>query len=190
MIEPLEKTWHTFVCNQESDLQFFYNIIGNYDPKNTVGSLEPIEDGDYQYFFSNNEELDQMGLDIYVPPQRHPKREHIELSKAIEKYFNPNQEDEAEQSFDLSEEEGKLATSSKSSHLDERLMEVTIHPIQFRRYKKSLRQFITRPQEFEYKDEEFLRSKILGNLFQVIQNKWREKLFVKITIRNDWSSEQ
>ena len=68
MIEPLESDWHTFVCNQESDLQFFYNIIGNHDPKNTVGSLEPIEDGDYQYFFSNNEELDQMGLDIWIQP--------------------------------------------------------------------------------------------------------------------------
>ena len=112
MIEPLESDWHTFVCNQESDLQFFYNIIGNHDPKNTVGSLEPIEDGDYQYFFSNNEELDQMGLEIWIQPWRNPKREVIELSKAIEKYCNPSLEDEAEQSVDLSEEEGKMATSS------------------------------------------------------------------------------
>ena len=97
-------------------MQFFYNIIGIHDPKNTVGSLEPIEDGDYQYFFSNNEELDQMGLEIWIQPYRHPKREMIELSKAIEKYYSPYFDDEAEQSVDLSVEEEKCATSSQSSH--------------------------------------------------------------------------
>ena len=97
-------------------MQFFYNIIGNHDTKNTVGSLEPIEDGDYQDFFSKNEELDQMGLDIWIQPYRQPKRDMIELSKAVEKYYNPHFDDDPEQSVDLSKEEEKYATSSQSSH--------------------------------------------------------------------------
>ena len=37
-----------------------------------------------------------MGLEIWIQPYRHPKREMIELSKAIEKYYSPYNDDEVE----------------------------------------------------------------------------------------------